>query len=80
MLWIWFDPDSMDLGPFLWFGGQPGEPLPPLGDRIGKHTKGDRAGLKAGRPNIRMLAKGQFSAPSTIDDVAQALFGVASPS
>ncbi len=79
VLWIWFDPDTMDLGPFLWFGGRPGEPLPPLGDRVGKHTKGDRTGLKAERPNIRILAKGQFSVLATMDDVTQALFGVASP-
>ncbi len=80
VIWIWFDPDTIELGPFLWFGGQPGEPLPPLGDRIGKHTKGDRTGLKAERPNIRILGKGQFSTLSTMDDVSQALFGVASPS
>jgi len=78
VIWIWFDPDSMDLGPFLWFGGQPGESLPPLGDRIGKHSKGDRSGNKAERPNIRMIGKGQFSALSTMDDVAQSLFGVGS--
>ncbi len=78
VVWIWFDPDSMELGPFLWFGGQPGEPLPPLGDRLGKHTKGDSTGLKAARPNIRLLGKGRFSALSTMNEVAQALFGVAS--
>ncbi len=78
VIWIWFDPDTIELGPFLWFGGQPGEPLPPLGDRVGKHTKGDRTGLKAARPNIRLLRKGQFLALSTMDDVAQTLFGVAS--
>ena len=79
VIWIWFDADSMDLGPFLWFGGRPGEPLPPLGDRIGKHSKGDRTGHKAERPNIRIVRKGQFSALSTIDDVANALFGPSLP-
>ena len=78
VIWIRFDPDTMDLGPFLWFGGPPGEPLPPLGDRVGKHSKGDRTGFKAARPNIRILNKGQFSAFSTMDEVAQTLFGLAS--
>ncbi len=78
IIWIWFDPDSMDLGPFLWFGGQPGEPLPPLGDRVGKHTKGNRTGLKAERPNIRLVVKGKFSSLSTMDDVAKSLFGASS--
>ncbi len=76
VIWIWFNPDSMELGPFRWFGGKPGDPLPPLGDRVGKHTKGDSTGLKAARPNIRLVRKGQFSALSTMDEVAQALFGV----
>lgn len=78
VIWIWFDRDSMDLGPFLWFGGQPGEPLPPLGDRVGKHSKGDSKGNKAERPNIRMIGKGKFLALSTMDEVAQALFGAGS--
>ena len=76
VIWIWFNPDTMDLGPFLWFGGKPGEPLPSLGNRVGKHTKGDRTGRKAARPNIRLIRKGQFSSILTMDDVAQELFGV----
>lgn len=75
VVWIWFNPESMDLGPFLWFGGEPGAPLPPLGDRVGKHTKGDSAGNKAERPNIRVIGKGRFASLLTMDDVAEALFG-----
>jgi hypothetical protein len=75
VIWILFDPDTMDLGPFLWFGGEPGKPLPPLGDRVGKHSKGDRTGNKAARPKIRLIVKGQFSTLSSMAEVAQALFG-----
>jgi hypothetical protein len=75
VIWIWFDPDTMDLGPFLWFGGEPGKPLPPLGDRVGKHSKGDSTGNKAARPKIRLILKGQFSTLSSMAEVAQALFG-----
>jgi len=76
VIWIWFDPDSLALGPFLWFGGQPGEPLPPHGDRVGRHSKADSSGYKAERPNIRLVRKSQFSSLATMDDVAQALFGM----
>ena len=76
VIWIWFDPQTMELGPFLWFGGRPGEPLPSLGDRIGKHTKGDRTGLKAERPNIRILRKSQFGRIPTMEAVVDELFGV----
>lgn len=76
VLWIKFDPESMQLGPFLWFGGAPGAPLPSLGERVGKHSKGDRNGFKAHRPNIRLLRRGQFESLPAIDDVVQALFGI----
>ena len=47
-----------------------------LGDRVGKHSKGDSAGVKALRPNIRILRRGRFESLATIDDVAQMLFGI----
>jgi len=75
VLWIQFDPATMALGPFLWFGGTPKAPLPPLGDKVGKHTKGDHTGRKAERPNIRVLAKSQFAVLPDMDAVARALFG-----
>ena len=75
VIWIWFDPDTMDLGPFLWFGGLPGQPLPSLGDRVGKHSKGDSTGLKAERPNIRLVRKSKFDALPTMEEVVGTLFG-----
>ena len=76
VVWIRFDPVSMELGPFLWFGGAPGAPLPPLGDRVGKHTKGDRNGVKAERPNIRILNRGEFEVLPSMDAVVLKLFGL----
>lgn len=65
----------MDLGPYLWFGGEPGQPLPQLGDRVSKHTKANRDGYKAERPNMREVRKSQFKVLQTMEDVAVALFG-----
>jgi hypothetical protein len=28
VIWLRFDPVTLALGPFLWFGGEPGKPLP----------------------------------------------------
>jgi len=75
VLWIQFEPKTMDLGPFLWFGAAPGMPLPDLGDKVGKHTKADSTGKKAARPNIRVLAKSQFAVLPDMDAVVRALFG-----
>lgn len=74
VIWIWFDPDTMELGPFRWFGGEPGQPLPPLGDRVTRHSKGNAEGTKTERSNSRTLNKGQFTALAGIEDVVRVLF------
>lgn len=75
IVWLQFDPASMELGPFLWFGAPPGEPLPPLGDRIGRHTKADSTGHKSERQGIRRLRRQEFRSLPSIGDVAVCLFG-----
>jgi hypothetical protein len=76
VVWMFVEQATLELGPFLWFGGEPGSPLPHLGDRTGKHTKGDKTGKKAIRPNIRVLGRARFQKLDTIGSVAHALFGV----
>src|SRR5437870_3529612 len=43
VIWVIFDAESMQLGPFYWFGARPGEPIPDPGSRIGRHTRGRKA-------------------------------------
>jgi hypothetical protein len=69
ILWIFFDPDTLSLGPFLWFGGAAGERIPPLGEKIARHTKPNAMLKKADRPAHRVIAKNQFATLQTIDDV-----------
>ena len=76
VIWVQFDPATLQLGPFLFFGGGPGSPLPSLEDfKVAKHTKADTQGVKAERPNLRQVPKGQFEMLTSIGDVADALFG-----
>jgi hypothetical protein len=70
-----FDPETMALGPFLWLGGHPGDPLPDLGAKFGRHTKGDSKGHKAERPNIRVISKGKFTPVPTMEALTLRLFG-----
>ena len=72
-IWIFFD-DDLALGPMLWFGGRPGEPIPSLGDRVARHTRGDR-GKKKERPNLRVIEKRRFVAVNHIDEIVTLLFG-----
>lgn len=77
VVWFMVDETSMTLGPFYWFGGPPGMPLPPLGDRIARHTRPNASGAKADRKGLREVRIGQFSKLDSIDEVAAALFGTA---
>ena len=61
----------MDFEKLLWFGGSPGETMPGLGGKIARHSKGNRSGHKAERPNQREINKGRFSAFDKMEDVAK---------
>ena len=77
VVWMGFHPETIKLGPFLWFGNGPGEPLPDItGLRKGKHSKGNSEGVKAERRNTFVLNRGDFETLETLDDVLHRLFGV----
>lgn len=75
VIWVQFNFESLELGPFLWFGGAPGAPLPPLGNRVARHSKGNKMGFKSERPRIRVVSRKAFRSLPTMADVAAALFG-----
>jgi len=60
VIWICFDPNTLEQTSFRWLGASPGEPLPPLPEKTGKHSKGNAEGIKTERPNIRIVNKGKF--------------------
>lgn len=75
VVWVFFNPETLELGPYLFFGAPPGEPLPSIkGYATGKHTKGDATGFKAERPNIRVINKGSFAVHQTIESLYDTLF------
>jgi hypothetical protein len=69
-----YDPATLELGPFLWFGGAPGEPLPCTGDRAVKHTRANADGVKAERSAHRVVGKSRFTLLDDISALADALF------
>jgi hypothetical protein len=73
---IEFDPASLELGPFYWFGSAPGKQLPDLaGFSTAKHTKGDARGKKAERPNIRRVPRSRMVRVDTVEELIDRLFG-----
>ena len=77
VLWIYFNEETMELGPYLYFGAlKPGEPMDSLVSRkIAKHTKANKDGFKAERENLRVLPKGAFKKFSSVEQVYVQLFG-----
>ena len=77
VVWIQFD-DKADfkLGPFLWFGNPPGQPLPSLTKFKTAHAaKGGEKGRKKVLPATCEIGKGEFCKLASIDELAKALFG-----
>lgn len=75
VVWIVVTP-KLELGPYLWFGGSPGEPLPDiLGMKRARHTKANTQGVKAERPHHRLVRRSQFEKLDTLDSVLERLFG-----
>jgi hypothetical protein len=71
-----FDPKTLELGPFAFFGGAPGQKLPNLaGMKVGKHTKGNAQGVKTERPNIRTIPLSKFEQVVSIEQIVTRLFG-----
>ena len=61
IFWIFFDPDTLALRPFLLFGGAAGEKMPSMGDRVAKHAKLNAMLEKIDRPAHRVISKSRFA-------------------
>jgi hypothetical protein len=75
ILWLEFDPESLAIERFHWYGGKPGTPLPDLGLRISRHSKGNSVGEKNERPIHRVLTRGRFEPLAGVGEVVEGLFG-----
>lgn len=75
VVWMQIDPETFTTTRYLWFGGNPGEPLPPLGSRPARHSKADADGHKAERSNLRRVPRGSFTVLRSMEDLIDRLFG-----
>ena len=74
ILWLEFDRESLAIERFYWFGGRAGTPLPDLGCRISRHSKGNCGGEKNERPAHRVVTRGRLEALAGISEVVDRLF------
>jgi hypothetical protein len=75
VVWMIYDPASLQPGPYRWFGGAPGEELPEIGEKPVKHSKANAAGTKLVRPGLRLVPKSSFETITDISELACRLFG-----
>lgn len=71
VVWIYFDHETLQLGPFLYFAVTTASID---GRRIAKHTKGNKDGIKAERKSICVIPKRDFTKFGTIEDLYAQLF------
>lgn len=75
-----FERETLELGPFLWFGSAPSSPLPGITRYpLAKHTKGNAQGVKAVRPGLRSVPRSAFERVSSVPVIVEKLFGPISP-
>jgi len=75
VIWILID-EHLNFEGFLWFGSQPGEPLPDLSERKqAKHTRGNAQGIKPIRTNTKVIPKSAFERVASFAELSERLFG-----
>lgn len=75
VVWFDYDPHTLELGPFRWFGGSPGVGLPDTGDTVARHSKANALGQKSQRAGHRVIRKSRFQQVDTVGALVQLLFG-----
>jgi hypothetical protein len=76
VIWIRVS-DDLDMGPFFWFGGAPGEPLPPIAHYSSPlRATHNKNGVRPPRQNHRLVPSREFQGLETLDAVLEMLFGV----
>lgn len=74
VIWMNYDPETLDITAWRWFGGLAGKPLPDLGERKARHTRANAEGVKAERPGVRILPARKFDRIVTIAELTDRLF------
>lgn len=78
VVWIVVENQSLAFRRFLWFGSEPGMPLPDLSRlKNAKHTRANSEGVKAFRTNTKIIPRSRFTVLPDMSKLVDALFGLA---
>ncbi|WCM23666.1 hypothetical protein NDK50_22705 [Paraburkholderia bryophila] len=68
--------DDLEFRSFLWYGNEPGEPLPDIREmKTARHTKANANGAKTERSGQRDVPRNAFARLASLDAVLERLFG-----
>jgi hypothetical protein len=70
-----YDPATLEVQTYRYFGGEAGEPMADLGERVVKHSRANAQGVKAVRPNLRNIPHGWFEEIGGTQELCSRLFG-----
>jgi len=74
VVWIVFDEETLELGPFWFFGGAAGEALPSIeGMKVAKHTKRNSENERSERPEVREVSRKHFLKIETMEELHKIL-------
>ena len=75
VIWIGVSP-KLELKSFRWFGDEQGRPLPDITHlKRARQVRANAQGVKAERPDYRVIPAGRFKKLETLDEVLNRLFG-----
>jgi len=75
VIWIRVTED-LEMGPFFWFGGAPGEPLPAIDHfAVPLRATHNKQGVRPPRQNHRLVPGTEFEELEKLEDVLIKLFG-----
>lgn len=76
VVWIGLNKATLELGPFMWFGGAPGLPLPEISQYPNPRRATHNAeGVRPVRKNHHVLPPSAFAKLKTLDEIVVRLFG-----
>ena len=76
VVWIGLSKETLELGPFMWFGGSPGKPLPDISAHPNpKRATHNAEGVQPPRKNHYILPSAAFTKLDILDELIVRLFG-----
>ncbi|WP_336972531.1 hypothetical protein [Sphingobium aromaticiconvertens] len=77
IIWMTYDPATLRPVSYRFFGGTPASPIPALGNKPARHSRGNKDGLKGERPLHRVIPVQRFEPVIEVADLVDRLFGAA---